>query len=175
MEFKIRKANRKDLTGIMEVMEEAAGNLQHPDWFVADEETAVKEHLEKDGFGMAAEASDGRIVGFFLVKYPKPEENLGVYLDYPPEKLGKVALMDSCAVRQAYRGYGLQGRLLQGAEEYLDTEKYTYLMCTVHPDNRFSLSNMQKNGYMIQATVQCYGGLLRHILVKDFRNQKKGR
>lgn len=172
MDFKIRKADMKDLPGIMEVMEEVGKNLLHPDWFVADEEPAVREHLEKTGFVMVAEASDGQIAGFFLVKYPKPEENLGVYLNYPQEKLDKVALMDSAAVKQAYRGYGLQGRLLQASEEYLDTEKYTYLMCTVHPDNRFSLSNMQKNGYMIQATVRCYGGLLRHILVKHCCKQK---
>ena len=40
-------------------------------------------------------------------------------------------------------------------------------MATVHPENRFSLENFLLEGYEVKATVRRYGGLLRHVLLKD--------
>lgn len=167
MEFLIRQAEEKDIPGIMCVMREAETDHAHPDWFVSDDEAFVRKHLRDKGFVIAAEAPDGRIAGFFLVKYPQSEENLGNALNYTEEQLAKVAIMDSAAVASEFRGNGLQGRMLEEAERHLDTVRYPYLMCTVHPDNRYSLSNMQKHGYEIQITTECYGGLKRHILLKN--------
>lgn len=167
MEFLIRKAEEKDIPGIMGVMLEVSGDHAHPDWFAADDEAFVRTHLKGRGFVIAAEAADGRIAGFFLVKYPKPEENLGVYLNFTEAQLAKVAIMDSAAVSREFRGNGLQGKMLEAAEKELDTEKYTYLMCTVHPMNRYSLFNMQKYGYEIRGAARCYGGLPRYILLKS--------
>lgn len=167
MDFVIRKAGIRDLDGIMAVMEEARGNVGHPDWFLADNEAFVREHLDGKGFVIAAEAPDGTIAGFFLVKAPEPEENLGKYLDFDEEKLEKVAVMDSTAVGRRWRGNGLQGRMLEKAESLLDKERFAYLMCTIHPENRFSLHNMERHGYEVKKTALCYGGLLRHILLKE--------
>ena len=166
MTFQIRKATREDLPQIMEVMEEAASNSIHPDWFVDDDLEFVENHLDHHGFVVVAEASGGEIAGFFLVKEPAEEENLGKYLDFPHQKLAKVAVMDSAAVRSTYRGNGLQGKMLEEAEKLLD-QRFIYLMCTIHPDNIYSLHNMQNHGYEIQRTVKCYGGLDRHILMKE--------
>lgn len=169
MEFLIREAEEKDLPGIMRVMLEASGDHAHPDWFAADDEAFVRMHLKDKGFVIAAEAPDGRIAGFFLVKYPQPEENLGVYLNFTEDQLAKAVIMDSAAVSREFRGNGLQGKMLEAAEKRLDTEKYTYLMCTVHPHNRYSLCNMQRYGYEIKASARCYGGLPRYILLKNIQ------
>ena len=165
MTFQIRRATQEDLPQIMEIMEEAAGNHVHPDWFVDDDSEFVREHLDHHGFVVVAEAPGGKIAGFFLVKEPKEEENLGKYLDFSPQELAKVAVMDTAAVKSDYRGNGLQGKMLEGAEKLLDS-RFTYLMCTIHPDNIYSLHNMQSHGYEVRKTVKCYGGLDRHILLK---------
>ena len=55
--------------------------------------------------------------------------------------------MDSTAVDTAFRGNGLQGRMLEAAENLLDPDRFVYLMCTVHPDNSFSRNNMVRQGY----------------------------
>ena len=47
--------------------------------------------------------------------------------------------MDSAVVGSVYRGNGLQEQMLEAAESLLDKEKYYYLMCTIHPDNEFSI------------------------------------
>lgn len=165
MIFQIRKATPVDLPKIMEVMKEAGNNPVHPDWFVDDDREYVKGHLDHRGFVVVAEAPKGEIAGFFLVKEPTQEENLGRYLDFSPQELEKVAVMDSAAVKSIYRGNGLQGKMLEEAEKLLD-KQFIYLLCTIHPDNVYSLHNMQNHGYEIQKKVKCYGGLDRFILMK---------
>lgn len=169
MEFCIRNAGCADVSGIMKVMEEARTTTLHGEWFVADDENFVRDHLEENGFIVVAETQEGEIAGFFLVKYPCLEENLGTYLDYTEEELKKVAVMDSAAVAGSYRGNRLQEKMLKAAEKQIDKKRFCYLMCTVHPDNRYSLSNMERNGYIIRKKILCYGGLSRYILEKTIQ------
>ena len=167
MEFVIRRAGESDVPGIMAVMNEAKETMEHSDWFVSDDETFIREHLEGQGYVLIALAEDQTVAGFFVVKYPENEENLGTYLNYSKEKLAQVAIMDSAAVLRSYRGNRLQEKMLKAAEAQLDTKKYHYLMCTIHPENVYSLSNMERNGYIVKKKVQCYGGLTRYILEKE--------
>lgn len=166
MKFEIRRARSEDVSGIMRIMEEAKHNPQHPDWFVADDEKYIREHLDGDGFAVVAEAADGDIAGFFVVKYPGQENNLGTFLGYSPEQLERTAIMDSAAVAGRYRGHGLQRKMLEAAEKRIDSRHWTYLLCTVHPDNKYSLSNMQRCGYIKRTEVTCYGGRRRYVLEK---------
>lgn len=165
--FVIRKADIGDIDGIMKLMEEAARNKEHPTWFVADDEGYVREHISGKGFVITAVSEEGEIAGFFLVKEPELSENLGTYLDFDNEMLQRVAVMDSAVVGSAWRGNGLQGKMLVKAEELIDRKRFSYLMCTVHPENVYSLGNMQRYGYVVKKTTECYGGLIRHILLKE--------
>lgn len=167
MEFIIRKAVETDVKSIMEIMEEAANNEESANWFLPDDEPYVRDHLEEKGFILVAEAAEGEIAGFFMIKIPEAEENLGQHLSLKAEELEKVAVMDSAAVRKKYRGNRLQGKMLEAAEEMLEKQKYPYLLCTVHPENCYSLNNMKNRGYQIMKTTECYGGLIRHILLKQ--------
>jgi hypothetical protein len=93
--FLIRKADETDVVGIMKVMNEAQGDKEHPDWFVADNEDYIRAHLKEHGFVVVAESSEEEIAGFFLIKYPEnKEDNLGTYLDFDEEQLVHVAVMD---------------------------------------------------------------------------------
>ena len=167
--FKIRRAGEADVPEIMTIMDEARFDTAHPDWFVADDEEYIREHLQNRGYVIVAESPTGGIAGFFVVKYPEDEENLGTYLEFDQEQLSHVAVMDSAVVGSAYRGNGLQEQMLEKAERLLDTEKYYYLMCTIHPDNEFSRNNMESHGYQVKKIALCYGGLPRCILLKNLR------
>jgi ribosomal protein S18 acetylase RimI-like enzyme len=165
MEFRIRKAVPDDVTEIMQIMDEAKNDSTHPDWFVPDDEAYIRAHLSGAGFIIVAETQAGELAGFFVVKVPQPQENLGNYLGFDKEQLDRVLIMDSAAVAAAYRGNRLQQKMLLAAEQIIDRSRFSYLMCTIHPKNRYSLENMQANGYEIMTTVKCYGGLDRHILL----------
>lgn len=172
--FLIRKADETDVVGIMKVMNEAQGDKEHPDWFVADNEDYIHAHLKEHGFVVVAESSEEEIAGFFLIKYPEnKEDNLGTYLDFDEEQLVHVAVMDSAVVGNTYRGNGLQGRMLEAAENFLNLEEYYYLMCTIHPDNQFSRHNMENHGYEVKKIALCYGGLPRCILLKNAKKNLK--
>lgn len=166
MDFVIRRATEQDIPQLVAIMEEAVDNPQHPDWFVSDDADFIREHLDVKGFVLAAEAPAKEIAGFFIVKYPEPGENLGTFLNYTEDQLAHTAIMDSAAVARNYRGHKLQARMAQAAEALIDPERFRYLLCTIHPDNRFSLSNMQSQGYVVKAEVRCYGGKRRYVLEK---------
>lgn len=74
--------------------------------------------------------------------------------------------MDSAAVYPEYRGQGLQKRLLEEAEKEIRRAGKRILLCTVHPDNPYSLQNVLKQGYTIQKRAEKYGSV-RYILRKD--------
>lgn len=170
MGFLIREATEADVPKIMVLMEEARLDIEHPEWFVASDESYIWGHLEKDGFVLVAQTKEGEIAGFFVVIYPEDEENLGHYLDFDADQLAQVAMMDTAVVGKIYRGNGLQAKMLEAAEARIDKERYPYLMCTIHPDNRFSRYNMESHGYEAKMTAYCYGGFLRYVLLKNFKN-----
>lgn len=192
----IRRGSQEDVKDIVYVMEEAVRSMERPEWFVSDDETFIREHIEKKGFIMVAERQIGeegpeaeaaplvplasfapftpftpftpRIGAFLIVKFPGlSEKNLGRTLDMSEEELLKAAHMESSAVLPSWRGMGLQKRLMEAAEKELLGGPHTLLMATVHPENRFSLENFLREGYEVKATVRRYGGLLRHVLLKD--------
>lgn len=172
MEFLIRRATSEDVEQIMDIMREAKASLVHAQWFVSDDEEYVRNHLEDNGFILVAETEGRELAGFFLAKRPDREENLGIRLGFDEGKLSRVMIMDTAAVAVKYRGHHLQSRLYQEVEKQIDREKYRYLLCTIHPDNQFSLHNMQNNGFIIQKKVLCYGGLERYILMKELSPEK---
>ena len=143
-EFVIRKAGGADLADIQKLMETTVAYMENPDWFYEDGkeflETCVKEE-ENAGFAVIARTKqEGIPAGCFLVEIP------GAPL---------------------YRGHHLQDRMMEVCEEEMKKRGMRYLLATVHPDNPYSLSNVQKRGYGIRATKEKYGRSLRHILCKE--------
>lgn len=168
--YVIRRANPEDVKSLVYVMKEASRTVEKAEWFVSDDEAFIREHIEKKGFTLVAvpEEEERRVVGFLIIKFPGlSEENLGRLLEYPEEKLMQVAHMDSAAVLPEARGRKLQSLFLQQAERELAGTQYRYFMATVHPDNRYSLQNLLGCGYRVIKTVRKYGGLLRHLLLKE--------
>lgn len=166
MEFVIRDARIEDLQAIMQIMNQTKQGGTPTEWYVTDSEEVVQKEIQGDDIVLVAE-SNHTIAGFFIAKYPDIESNLGTFLGYSKEQLDKVVIMDSAAVAPQFQGNGLQGKMLEEIEKRIDWTKYQYSMCTVHPENRYSLQNMQKHGYEIKKTVRCYGDYIRHILVAE--------
>lgn len=166
LDFTIRKAQAADLPGLLTVME--AAKAGPAGWFVPDGQAYLAAHLEKDGFILLAEAPDKAAAGFFMAHFPGlSEKNLGRDAGLCEAELAKAAHMDSAAVLPAYRGHKLQARLVAAGERELAALGYRHLLCTVHPDNAYSLNNLTGLGYAVARTQEKYGGLPRHILYKS--------
>ena len=167
MEFQIRKAQQEDIPAMAEVIREVWEQMEEKSWFVADDEAWIRQVLES-GRGMAYLAETaGEAAGVFLAVFLGGQpEHLGNDLGMSEEEKQKSAHMETVAIRLAYRGYHLQYLLMQKVEQELATMGFRYLLCTVHPENRYSLKNVLDQGYEIAATKEKYGGYPRHILKK---------
>ena len=94
------------------------------------------------------------------------DENLGSYLEPDDLQLSLVAHMEIAMVRRAYRGNGLQKKLMEAAEEQLRSAGFRWLMGTAHPDNVYSVHNFEQLGYKLVTKALKYGGLPRYIFCK---------
>lgn len=169
MEFIIERARKEDAKEIAEVIWNVWEEMEEKQWFVVDsKEYTCKILMEERAIAYkAVEKENGKIAGIFTVIFPGIlEENLGNDIGLNREELEKVAHMESAAILPIYRGNGLQYHLMQAAEIDLAKKGYHYLMCTIHPDNKFSKDNVMRQGYRIVKTTEKYGGYMRHILLK---------
>ena len=77
------------------------------------------------------------------------ETTLITGLRFLSEQKAQTVIMDSAVVFKKFRGNGLQGKMLAFCLDYLKGKGYHYYMCTIHPDNQYSLHNMQGGGFEI--------------------------
>ena len=167
MDFNFRKGDLRDADTLVHFLNDVKAAMAQQDWFYLDPPEVVRDMLS-DGTMELWLAMDGsRLAGIFDILHPGLDAyNYGYDLDFSEENLLRVVHMDTAAVHPDYRGKGLQRRMVQMAEQYLAGQGSRILLTTVHPENRFSLNNMQKQGYAIQRRLDKYGSE-RYILRKD--------
>ena len=167
MELTIREGTPADTEAFIRLLEEVREGMTQKDWFYLDPPELVREMIEQGKMRLWVAMDDRSIAGALSIVLPGEESyNYGYDLGFSQEERARVVNMDTAAVSPAYRGQGLQGRLLAEAESWLRQAGKRILLCTVHPDNHFSLDNVLKQGYTIQKRLEKYGSV-RYILRKD--------
>lgn len=164
-----RKADIKDAKLIADSMKEIRSNMKNPSMYVIDSEEDLRYYIDgTHGFALLA-FEEETLAGFFIFRFPDLNEtdHLGEYLQLSDVEKEHVVYMDSAAVFPAFRGQGLQGKLLRKGEEMLKDTDYTIALATIAPDNPASLNTLLKDGFEIITTTEKYGGLIRHILHKQ--------
>lgn len=166
MALEIRKGTMADIGGFIALLQEVQSAMEHKEWFCLDPPERIREMMAEGKMELWVAMDGCRMAGALDVLYPGLEEyNYGYDLGFDRDELLRVVNMDSAAVHPDYRGQGLQRRLLDKAEQELRERGAQYLLCTIHPENRFSLNNALKQGYEIQKTGPKYGST-RHFLCK---------
>lgn len=79
---------------------------------------------------------------------------------------GKSAIIKLIIVKKEYRGQHFQRLLIEIFEKYSLENGYNYLMCSVSPNNLYSLKNFMFENYKIIKEKKLYNGLNRYILFK---------
>ena len=167
MELNFRKGTQADTEDFILFLEEVKSAMSQQDWFYLDPPETVREMMA-DGTMELWVAMDGnRIAAAFDILHPGLASiNYGYDLELSEEELLQVIHMDTSAVHSDYRGMGLQRKMAQTAEKELSGQGRRILLCTVHPENSYSLDNMRRQGYTVQKRVNKYGSE-RLILRKD--------
>lgn len=164
MNIQIRKIAMEELNKYLEFSHIVKDMMTEDDWFFLDPDEEVREMMARDAVGVWLAEDGQRIAAAFCIVYPGMEEfNIGYDLGFSEEELKRVVHMDTAAVHPDYRGRGLQNRMMAHAEQELGGR---ILLCTIHPDNCYSLNNVLKLGYTIEKKTQRYDSV-RYILRKD--------
>lgn len=184
---KMTQPSSDTIDTFIQLIREIWQDMPEKDWFSMDPEEEIRgrfprgeawlytvseagnrnEARNRDEEAKRNEAGNGNLAGIFMATFPGlTEENLGWDLGFDEEALLKTAHMDTAVILPAYRGNGLQGQLMQKAEADLKQAGYRYLLCTIHPDNQYSMNNALKLGYKVAKSTVKYGGLPRNILLK---------
>ena len=175
MPFQIKLASAQDFDAVLGLIQTVREQLPQQEWFAADPPDQSRRLLAQGKMTayQAVETETGKLAGVFLTAYPgKSKENLGRDIGLPVTALERAAHMDTVAILPEYRGNRLQRRLMCRAEEDLRQKGFRYLLCTVHPENRFSKDNLLRQGYRAAKTTEKYGGLLRDILWKELKQEQ---
>ena len=142
-------------------------SMEHKEWLYLDAADEVRERMQDGTMSLWVAVDGERIVGAFDVLFPQLRPfNYGYTIGLTDEELLQVVNMDTAVVHLDYRGQGLQKRLMQCSEAELSKTGKHILMCTVHPENCFSLNNVLAQGYTICKTMAMYGSV-RCILRKN--------
>lgn len=169
-EIEIFQAGRESLEEAVRLVRNTAEKMKEKSWFVAESLEEFDRWMRKDQgwLYVAKDCSSGQLAGMFFVVLPgMEEENLGYDIGMQGRQLYECAIMDTVVVLPEYRGMHLQYEMMQTAERKLRKEGYRYLLCTVHPENKFSRENVKRQGYKKMLTKEKYGGFLRDIWMKE--------
>ena len=193
MEFIIKRVTNLSPDTIdisIQKIKEIWAKMPTPEWFAMDSDEEIrdyftsgkswlyvaKEKMSEDSIDLADSEfhNDERdfdcpeFAGLFTTIFPGPgPENLGRDLGFSDEDLMKSAHMETVVIAPKYRGHHLQARLMAKAEEDLKAAGYKHLLCTIHPENPYSMNNALSLGYKVEKLVEKYGGLPRNILLKE--------
>ena len=165
--MKIIKINNTKDSEAWLLFEKTYNEIENKEFFAFDKEY----NPPNDGF--TYKIYDGeKLVACFLLTFPLLDsENLGYDISLDEKELLKVAHMDSVAVDSSYRGRGYQKILMKKAEKDAINLGYKYLMCTIHPDNIYSMQNALNLGYKHILSKEKYGGKIRAIMLKEVSSQ----
>ena len=167
MKLEFRKGTLADAETYIAFLAEVKAGMSRQDWFYLDPPELVRAMMADGTMELWVAMDGGRMAAAFDILHPGLDAyNYGYELGLTEAQLRQVVHMDTAAVHPDYRGRGLQGKMVRTIEQTLTGQGRRILLCTVHPENCYSLNNMQKQGYVVQKTVNKYGSL-RCILRKD--------
>lgn len=166
-EIIIRKAELDDVEEIYNLLVGVHEKIENKSWYTYTKKIERYNLFVSDGYSVVV-CHNGKIVGVCLTYILRDDgtEFYQIVKDYY-KNVDDIIEVINYAVLEEYRGLGLQNKMVSKVEELLRNTKYKKFVATVHPDNKYSLNNMLKNGYKIVMQTKLYGGLDRCIIVKN--------
>ena len=162
-----RKGNVNDTERFVQFLADIRASMDHKEWFYLDPPDYVREMMALERIELWLAMDDDKIAAIFDILHPGLDAcNYGYDLGFDQKDLLRVINMDNAAVHPDYRGRGLQRKLMEKAEAELRERGSFILLCTIHPDNTFSLNNALSRGFLIQKKLNKYNSV-RYFLRKD--------
>lgn len=161
MEF--RQCLPSELEAVLELNQKVYDSLDDKTLLRLNSTEMIASCLAEPNVTMGA-WEDGKLVAIGILYVPQVEdEDLSHYVENAvfPAANQKLYLVDA-----AYRGQGLQRKIIRLIEDIARQRSFAMLCTTIAPHNQFSINNFLAEGYVYSTTVMKYGGLERSIYYK---------
>ena len=172
--YSMRFISIEELSGVVALENYVFDNLPNKNVLFKDSFDEMHEDMAAGAkiLGVFNEAGD--LIAYRYISFPGiSRKNLAYDISLPKSQMDKVVHLETTVVHPDYRGNALQSITLQHAASMVGNMGYRHLLCTVSPQNLFSLYNIMKNGLKIKALRKKYHssenpeGLWRFILHRD--------
>lgn len=160
----IEKLELKSLNEYLELYENVKKSMEHPEW-LGDFSKDDYEYLLNNGSIIYVWKYEEKMIaaGMLipsrakdLIKFFSQDLDYKQVIDFGPE------LVDI-----NYIGNGLQDKIIKYLEKYAKENGYKYGISTVHPDNYYSIRNLEKNEFQNIGKVELKRGE-RNVYRKKF-------
>ena len=167
LQLTLEQLTEKDLEAIMNLQQEVLEALVDKMLYLPFSEEEIREHFLGRGeiIGYCNEEKELVALAIYVQKGDH-SSNYGYDLGMTAEEVVQVGHVDTVLVVPDYRGYGLQGKLMQELERIAIDGNTPVLCATASPANPFSVDNFLKLGYEIGTRKLKYGGMDRYVLIK---------
>lgn len=153
-----------DIRDYIDFRENVKSNMEHPEWLGDFTIAEIKEGLESESMKIwVYKSNNENVCSMMLLKsseksLQKLELNLEAaeVVDYGP-----------MFVNPKFVGNGLQYQMLKRLDQFCQSKGYKYAVSTVHPDNVFSIKNIEKDNFILQSVKEFKRGL-RNIYLKKY-------
>ena len=124
--------------------------------FQSESKQGFSEHFKGRGFLLGA-FIEGKLVAYSKFWFPGHESVMGEEIGLKEIELPSLAYFNGTVVLKEYRGHNIQKLIHQKAEQILKYQGFSYISCTVHPDNQASLTNLDQEGFKIFHEKKAHG------------------
>ena len=164
-DFSIRLCSSDDLDAIMQLQELICSTISDPDLFVATCREENAGYLISPTIILGV-FDQSRLIAYASLAFPgKNPDNLGWGLEWEESTVCRCAKLDTIVVDPDYRGYGLQRTLIRHCLSHAKCwNTDVIVLTTVSPANKYSLRNVQCEGFQILKRMNKYGGHDRYVL-----------
>jgi len=167
--FTFRHCGADQLDTICDVQEETFALLEDNRLLRRNSRNALAACLEDPNVTIGVFNGEEMAAFGVLYRAGDSEDNLGCLLGLSGSALERTAAVKLTIVRPAYRGYGLQRRLIELLEQEAEQLGIERLCATASPANIHSIRNFTTAGYDRCGRVTVYGGLERELFYKKLK------
>lgn len=168
VDYHIELLTSSRIDEVMALQSRVYEDLPNKDIFQKDTKEELLDALESGGHILGIIDNRDQLIGYRFIAFPGIRaSNLGNDINLPKSELKKVVTLETTIVHKDYRGNGLQDITLKLVKSLAKRLGYRHLLCTVSPDNFYSLYNNMKNGLKINRLMKKYSDSWRFVLHLD--------
>ena len=123
--------------------------MNHQEWYFPFSRDELQASIHNGNCILLQLDVDSRVVAFAVVIL-KPSDKYRLSALVPAQRIDrdKEAVLETIFVDKEFRGYGMQSLLIDIMCHLAAERKATSLWASVHPENKFSRTNFEKNGFV---------------------------